>query len=135
MADKLSIEDLAPSPQRAEDATAEGLAKQYAAFAHLHFRLGFDHPDRDKADQSMGMFTSFYSIAYLFREIKTIIGGDAADGVARNFWESLDNPHTLGPDVWSWLTEYGIDPEQINGIAERLIADDAKAEVPTGGEA
>lgn len=127
MSRKLSIEHLAPSPERVEDATAEGLAKQYAAFAHLNFRLGLDHPNRDKANQSMGMFTSFYAIAFLCRQLKDA-DVELGDRVARDLWEAWDNPHTLGPDVWAWLTEYGIDPEQVNRIAEQLIAEDARRE-------
>ncbi|MFF4417016.1 hypothetical protein ACFYY8_31230 [Streptosporangium sp. NPDC001559] len=128
-----SIEEIAPYPERAEDVTAEVMAKHFAAFAQLHFRLGQDDPDRDKAAESSRAFVSFYALTLLLREIEAA-GVRVADRVARTLWEAWQHPHTLGPDIWGWLEEYDIDPEAVNKIAANLVADAAEPQrAPQGG--
>ncbi|WP_068922151.1 hypothetical protein [Planobispora rosea] len=120
-----AIENIAPYPERAEDVTAEVMAKYFTVFAQLNWRMGMDHPSRDQAAESSSRFVAFYAIAYLLREQPAREG----DRVAKSLWESWENPHTLGPDVWNWLVEYDIDPETVNKIAADLIAKDAAASV------
>lgn len=117
------LDKIAPPPRNKQEATAEALARQYTAYAQLHFRLGIDLADRDKASQSISKFTSFYAIAFLLRELEAA-GVRVADRVAGDLWEAWQNPHVTGPDVWNWLEEYGIDPEVINKIADEFRAEE-----------
>lgn len=127
MTDKQTVNDIAPYPTTAKDATAEAMARHLTAFAQLHWRIAMDHPDRDTARQSISTFTYCYGIAYLLREQPSREG----DRVARELWETWDCGMGVGVDVWNWLQEYEIDPHVINGIAARLIAkDEAKPDGP-----
>jgi hypothetical protein len=129
MTDKATLNDIAPYPKTAEDATADAMARHLTAFAQLHWRMAMDHPNPEKARQSIGYFSSHYGIAYLLREQPASEG----DRVARELWETWESGHGVGIDIWDWLAdEYGIDPERINEIAARLIAEDAAkaAETP-----
>lgn len=144
MTDKpLTLNDITPYPKAAKEATADVMGRHFTAFAQLHWRIAMDHPDRDNARQSINMFTNCYGIAYLLREQPASEG----DRVARELWETWESGHGVGIDIWDWLTdEYGIDPERINEIAARLIAEDApkaaetpevhpdQTEIPAGGE-
>ena len=145
MTDKHSIDAIAPYPKTAKEATADTMARYLTAFAQLHWRIAMDHPDRDKARQSINMFTNCYGIAYLLREQPASNG----DRVARELWETWDSGMGVGVDVWNWLIDdYGIDPRSINAVAARLVAEDSakpadpapevhpdQAEIPTGGDA
>lgn len=118
----LSLDDIAPYPKRVEDATAEVMATHFAALAQLHFHLGHNDPNQRNAEESFRAFVSFYALAFLFRAIEAT-GLHVADRVARALWESWEHPHTLGPDVWAWLEEYGIDPEKVNAISAGMRID------------
>ncbi|MGW4422609.1 hypothetical protein [Streptosporangium sp. NPDC004631] len=118
----IALENLAPYPDRAENVTAEALAKHFATFAQLHFRLNLDDPDRDKAMDSSRAFVSYYAVAFLLREIEAA-GVGVADRVAKTLWEAWQHPQTLGPDVWAWLEEYGITPEAVNRIASNAVSE------------
>ena len=130
--DKPTINDLSPYPATVDEATAEVMARHFAAFTQLHWRMAMDHPDRDKARQSISMFTNCYAIAYLLREQPASEG----DRVARELWETWDSGMGVGVDVWNWLIDdYGIDPHTVNRIAARLIAEDApKDEAVAAGQ-
>ncbi len=129
MTGKHTINDVTPYPKTAEDATADAMARHFTAFAQLHWRLAMDHPDREKARQSVNMFTNCYGIAYLLREQPA----SEADRVAKELWETWDSGVGVGVDVWNWLIDdYGIDPHAINQIAAQYIAEDEpKSEVET----
>jgi hypothetical protein len=140
MADKYSLASFVPYPTRVEDVTADNMARHFTAFAQLHWRIAMDHPDRDKARESINGYTSYYAIAYLLREQPAREG----DRVAKELWETWDSGVSVGVDLWEWLTEYGIDPERIGKVAERLISetstpepavDPRQSELPLGGEA
>jgi|GEM_PF-6157902 len=145
MADKTTLASIAPYPKTADEATADAMARHLTAFAQLHWRMAMDHPDPEKARQSIGYFSSHYGIAYLLREMPASEG----DRVARELWETWESGHGVGIDIWNWLTdEYGIDPQAIGKIAARLIAEDevkaaesaptdvhpGQVQIPAGGE-
>ncbi len=130
-----SIADLAPYPEREEDVTADGMARYWAAFCQLHHRMAMDHPDRDKAMKSLGMVVAYYGVTYLLRELEERAGTRQADEVAKILWSEWAAGSGIGSDVWLWLTdEYDIDPHRINRIAAQIIADETKADLPSGGK-
>ncbi|MCC5574551.1 hypothetical protein IMZ11_02710 [Microtetraspora sp. AC03309] len=126
-----AIDKIAPYPRSEDEATAEAIAKHFTVFAQLHFQLALDLPDRSEAQESSRALVSYYAIAFLFREVE-VRGVGVADRVAKALWESWENPHVLGPDVWAWLEEYGIDPEAVNKIAAEMVAA-RQAEAAKGG--
>lgn len=129
---KVTLDDIAPYPKRMQDVTADGMARHWAAFVQLHYRMSVEHPDRDKAKESIGWVTAYYGVTYLLRELQEHAGVRQANEVARTLWAEWDAGSGLGVDIWNWLVDdYAINPAEINEIAERLIAEDAKAD---GGE-
>lgn len=121
MIDKPVLNDLAPYPRSAQDATAEAMARHFTAFARLHWRLAMEHLDRGKTRQSVNSFTSYYAIAYLLREQRVSDG----DQLAKELWETWGSGLGVGADLWNWLEEYRIDPGAVDRIATRLISEDS----------
>jgi len=134
----LSLDDIAPYPTRLEDVTAEAMAKHFAAFTQLHFRVAMDHHDRDEAMESMKSVVSYYGITFLLRELEERAGSHQADEVARTLWEDWDAGSGLGGEIWEWLRdEYGVAPEKVNEIAADVIASSkpaSSAALPLGEE-
>ncbi len=55
-----------------------------------------------------------------------------ADLVARDLWEGWEAGHIPGMEVWEWLTEAGVDPEQVADVyrhrAARIAAETGTTE-------
>lgn len=114
-----AFDAIAPYPKTVEDVTAEGMARHHAAFVQLHYRLMLD-PDTDtvEAKGSMALAVAYYGITYLLRELNERAGAKQADEVAKELWSDWESGGALGPQIWEWLAEDGIDPERVNGIAD-----------------
>lgn len=123
------LDKIAPYPKTADEATAEAMARHMTAFAQLHWRIAMDHPDRDKARESINSFTSYYGITLLLREIPNAI---VADRVARELWEAWDSGQAIGADLWEWLGEYEIDPADVDAIAKQITEPNPDADTQTG---
>jgi hypothetical protein len=103
--------NLAPYPIDAEDVTADGLAKHLAVSAQRRFRANMDAPDLDRT--ALNLFVKEWAVIYLLREMEERAGVKVADDVARALWESWNDGSHLGEMLWEWLTEYGINPEEV----------------------
>jgi hypothetical protein len=124
------LDKIAPYPKCVGDASAEAMARYFAAFAQLHWRLAMDHRDADQARHSTNMAITHHGLAYLLREMPARDG----DRLAEELWETWDSDGGVGVDLWNWLSEYGIDPDAI----ARQVTDvnlQASTKAGTGGAA
>ena len=101
----------APYPTRAEDVTADNLARHIAVAAQRRFRATMDAAELDRT--AMTLFVQEWGAVFLLREIQERSGTAVADVVARSLWEAWNDGSHLGECLWEWLTEYGIDPEAV----------------------
>jgi hypothetical protein len=106
-----NINILAPYPTRAEDVTAEKVARHVAVAAQLRYRATMDAAELDHV--AMTLFVQEWGVVYLLREIEERAGTHVADSLARELWEAWDDGSGLGEWLWEWLTEWGIDPEAV----------------------
>ena len=138
----ITLDEIAPYPEREEDVTAEAMAKHYTAFAQMHHRriALILHSDNSEWIKSIGFVTAHYGIVYLLRELEERAGAKQADEVAKRLWADWEDGSGLGERLWEWLTEYGVDPEAVNKVAAEIhAAEQAKAaqaeQSPTTGGA
>lgn len=111
------LNDLAPYPQTEGAATAEAMAKSHAVRTQAAFVRALDlppgHPD-DRA--AFNALVWNFGITYLLRALAEH-APDHADEVARGLWSEWEAGDGLGEFAWEWLTEWGIDPKQVQAIA------------------
>lgn len=101
----------APYPTSSGEVTAENLARHLTVQAQrtngqIMTASGID---RD----AMARFVYEFGCAHLLREALAHLGPVDADEIARALWEAWDDGGTPGELLWEWLTEYGINPEQV----------------------
>jgi hypothetical protein len=133
-----ALDDIVPFPQRVEDATADGLARVYTAYARLFDLVAERHPDADERDSAHVGFVASYSMAYLLRELEESAGITVADQVARTLWTDVKDYAGLRPCIAEWLTEeYDIDPAAIDAVAAQVVEPnpDAGSQAGMGGAA
>jgi hypothetical protein len=119
MADQQIIEELAPYPKREEDVTAEGLARYLAVQAQV--RLGYmlwarRMGDPDPAVQVLR--TQAYCAEYGLASLLRFYAADHptnAKRAAQQIWRAWNAGDMTGEHLHRWLTEWGIDPDQIRG--------------------
>lgn len=149
MTGKPTLDDIAPYPAKEEDATAKAMTAHFAAFSLMHQTMALNgafDADRDKYMRSIGFAVSYYGLAHLLREVQGRAGVEAADAVARDLWLAWEDGSSLGEWCWEWLSSYGVDPEAVQKVADRLAAEEAakpaetevrpgqKTSIPSGGE-
>jgi hypothetical protein len=102
----------APYPTSAADVTAEGLARHLAVQAQRTNAqiMTASGLNRD----AMARFVYEWGVTFLLREALAHLGPVAADDIARDLWEAWQDGGSPGEFLWEWLTEYGIDPEQVS---------------------
>ncbi len=101
----------APYPTSSDEVTAENLARHltvqaYRTNAQIMTASGID---RNK----MARFVYEFGCALLLREASAHLGPVDADEIAQQLWDIWDDGSSLGEFLHEWLTEYGIDPEQV----------------------
>ncbi|MER6942535.1 hypothetical protein ABT294_00805 [Nonomuraea sp. NPDC000554] len=127
------LDQIAPYPKSEEEATAEAMAKHYAAFVQMHYHRAMNllhHKEQpEKYRLSLNQVTQGYGVLYLLRELEERAGTKQADEVARLLWQEWDSGAGIGYDLWAWLKEYGIDPEAVNKVAVEATAKEVKTPV------
>lgn len=103
--------NLAPYPTSAEDVTAERLAAHLAVSAQRRYLATINAAEFDRT--TMNLFVKEWGVIYLLREAEERAGMAFADRLARDLWEAWNDGSGLGEFLYEWLTEYGIDPEQV----------------------
>jgi hypothetical protein len=114
------LDGIAPYPTREDEATAEAMAKHYAAFAQMHNHMVtalIATNDRDQWSKSIANVVAYYGVTYLLRELEERAGTKQADEVAQLLWLAWQEGSSVGLDLWEWLEEDGIDPEAVNEVA------------------
>jgi hypothetical protein len=141
------LADIAPYPQREENVTAAALIKHHAAFGEMHARIAdefINEPSQFRT--SIGSVVSSFTTVYLLTEIRSRLGAEVADDVARELWSTWEGGE-LSSWLWDWVDEEGLAHNQIaavaNEVARNIRAKAAAAspwvhsdqtEIPAGGE-
>lgn len=116
------LNNLAPYPRTEDAATAEAMAKSLAVRTQANFVRALDlppgHPDERAAFNAL---VSNFAIVYLLRALAEH-APERADEAARGLWSEWEAGDGIGEWAWEWLTEWGIDPEQVRAITEAAMA-------------
>lgn len=114
-----TFEDLAPYPDSDAEGAAEKLARNYSVLAQANYERSLEGATPEIRREGMTWLLGMYSVVSLLRFLSDF-HKDVADDAARELLEDLASPHCLGPQIYEWLTEYGIDPEQVLAITRTL---------------
>lgn len=135
-----ALDEIAPFPKNAEEATADNLARALTASAYLASGLiEFPGPAASKEEvRRYGIVvkavTREFAAAYLLRVLKHELPGMADELARRLFgmWSDGD----VDEWMWDWLRGYGIDPDVFEPIAAAIKAEQKVAVQadPQGGE-
>lgn len=115
-----ALDQIAPYPRTAAEATGEAMAAHYAAKAALwgHIALYHHEPDvRGRAHREVG---DAYRLAYLFHEIAANAGDRLADRLAAELWVTLNDGEEMAGDLEAWLAEYAVPADRIAEIAAQV---------------
>jgi hypothetical protein len=112
----MTLDDIAPYPNTEQEATAEAMIRYLLvqAQATWHRALAVD-PDAE--DAKLGDAAHLYSVASLlgvFRHLNPRAGNE----VSRELWATWEDPPSIGISIWDDLKQLGIDPDQVNRIAD-----------------
>ncbi|MFI7125925.1 hypothetical protein ACIBQ1_09540 [Nonomuraea sp. NPDC050153] len=138
------LDAVAPYPRRQLDVTASALIKHFAAFGEMHTRLADEFiGDESQYRTSLGHVVSSFTTVYLLTEIRSRLGVEVADDVARELWSAWQDGE-IPPWLWDWADEEGLDHNRIAAAANEvarnlrakaaLLAPDAhpgQTEIPT----
>jgi hypothetical protein len=112
------LNDLAPYPRTEDTATVEALAKNHAVRTQAAFALSLDLPIGHADERAVfNALVWNFGITYLLRALAEH-APEKADEVARGLWSEWEGGDGFGEWTWEWLTEWGIDPNQVNRIPE-----------------
>lgn len=114
-----SLNDLAPYPSHDAEGAADKLARNYAVLAQANFVRSFEGATPEIRHEATSLLLGMFSVVSLLRFLSDF-HRDVADDAARELLEDLAAPHCLGPQIYQWLTEYGISPEQVDAITRTL---------------
>jgi hypothetical protein len=122
-----ALDEIAPFPKNAEEATADNLARALTASAYLASGLiDFPGPDASKDEGrrygiAVKAVTREFAAAYLLRVLKHELPGMADELARRLFgmWSDGD----VDEWMWDWLRGYGIDPDVFEPIAAAIKAE------------
>jgi hypothetical protein len=116
------INEFAPYPQREEDVTADSIARSTAvsAFARQQLIDEYMHDNTARGKRlymtEIGTLVNQYGVAYLLRELAEV-DPERADKAAKRLHGDWEDGGSVAEWLWHWLSEYGIDPEQVNRAA------------------
>jgi hypothetical protein len=114
------LADIAPYPQREEDVTASALIKHNAAFGEMHSHLADEFVGQEPQYRtSIGRVVSSFTTVYLLTEIRSRLGAEVADDVARELWSTWEGGE-LPSWLWDWVDEEGLAHNQIAAVANEV---------------
>lgn len=108
---------IAPYPTNPDTATADALARNYAVLAQANFLRSLEGPTPEIRREGTSMMLGLYSVVHLLRAFSNT---GPANATTRDLLEDLAAPHCIGPTIWGWLTEYGIDPARIDSLVSAM---------------
>lgn len=111
-----TINDLAPYPRTASQATANNLVRSLAVDAQVAYRLSFDAATNEKQLAAATRFVQSYGIVKLLRAVIDHTTPTTADEIARDIWSDWEDGSCLGEWLWEWLNDYGIDTKAVDEI-------------------
>jgi hypothetical protein len=110
---RLAGPEFAPYPLREEDVTAVGLARYFAVVAQQRLdRIGTPGMDPQVEGMHVLGYVREYAVVALLRAFWAV-DWERADDAARSAWRALEAGEMTGEHLWEWLTEWGIDPKQL----------------------
>ena len=132
-----SLDEVAPFPKNAQEATADNLARALTASAYLASGL-IEFPGAAAPKEEIRRYgiavkavTREFAAAYLLRVLKHELPGMADELARRLFgmWSDGD----VDEWMWDWLRGYGIDPDVFEPLAASIKAE-RKAAVQSGAQ-
>jgi hypothetical protein len=114
------LNDLAPYPVDSQTATAGALARNYAVLAAANLIRGLEGPTPDVRHEGLSLAMGLFSVVHLLKALAEEAGGNAANLAAQELLEDLASPQCIGPMVREWLTEFGIDADEVDRITRAL---------------
>lgn len=127
-----ALDQLAPYPRTAAEATGEAMAAHYAAKAALWGHIALHHHDRDTRGRAHREMGDAYRLTYLFHQIAANAGDSLADRLAADLWETLDDGEEMAADLEAWLAEHAVPADQIAEIAKQVCEPNALAGTRAG---
>ena len=124
------LNDLAPYPRTADEATADAMARHLTVTAQYRKALIDSLVDCRTAEErtryldSVGLMIAEHSLAKTLRALIEH-APDHADEVARRVWTAWEDGGAIAEDLHAWLTEYGIDPGRVDAAVNDLMRDAA----------
>lgn len=110
-----------------QDATADSIARNFAVLGHANHRRMFDGKDDSERRDAVSNVVNMFGFVFLLREFAAV-DKDRADAAARELWTAWEAADSLGEWLWEWLkTDYGIDPEAVTRVVERMQAESKDA--------
>jgi hypothetical protein len=116
------INEFAPYPQREEDVTADSIARSTAVSAFARQQL-IDEYMQDNTPKGrrlymteIGTLVNEYGGAFLLRELAEA-DPERADKAAKRLYGDWEDGQAVAEWLWHRVSEYGIDPEQVNRAA------------------
>lgn len=124
----MTLNDIAPWPATAAEATAEKVLKHLTVCAAAQqeearrlctdaFKPGADPAGLTRYIESFEVLGYRFITVYLLR-IFAEVAPERADGLARELWSLMRDTEMIPELLWDWLSEYGIDPEQVAALAK-----------------
>jgi hypothetical protein len=124
------LDEIAPYPRTVEEATAESVALHLVAEGYMlnSRRSGLMRkmveaegtPEHAAAMEryaiNLSAVTADYAAA---KALRTIAAEDAelADTLAKAIWRFWEDGAAVGEELWHWLRQAGIDPDQVEAAA------------------
>ncbi|TDD97593.1 hypothetical protein [Actinomadura rubrisoli] len=119
-----TLNDLAPWPATEADVTAESLARYLAVRAQAHQTHRKTASSPEGREWATSATVDMFGLVKLLRILQEV-APETADEAAKGLWSDWQDGAPVDEWLWSWLTEYGIDPEAVNRAAVDLSRTEA----------
>ncbi|MEV4672691.1 hypothetical protein AB0K34_13635 [Actinomadura sp. NPDC049382] len=118
------LKTIAPYPLHESEVTADALARNLTVVAQLNWQRMLDTETAEETRAATNLMVNLFGIVKLLKALQTV-APETAEEVARDLWSDWEDGGSVGEWLHSWLTGFGIDPEQVNAAATDLIRDAA----------
>lgn len=120
-----TLAEVAAYPATEDEATAARIARTMAVSAQTRWhrnwalmeQLDLGEVSRSEWHATAAAMAAEFGVSMLLRTLVELDPA-AADRAAGQLWADWEDGATLGEGLWEWLNADGIDPEQVNRLAD-----------------